>query len=118
MIHLNKKLVVSDIDKEGKLYTNVSRAYLNDSEIILDYHSLLLRITKGDVLLLSLYEENNGDLDCDYQMNGMVYKIEEKEGKVEIWISFGGLLMIQKMNKDEIGSIKDRSRVVLCVSKV
>lgn len=120
MFLLNKKLVVSDIDREGKLYSNVSRAYLRseDAEIILDYHSILLRIVKDDVLYLQLFEGQE-DVECDYQMNGMVYKIEEMgDGRVEVWISFGGLLMIQKIGKEQIVGLHDRSRVSLSVSKV
>ncbi|KAF9763414.1 DNA-directed RNA polymerases I, II, and III subunit RPABC3 [Nosema granulosis] len=120
MILLNKKMVVSDIDKEGKLYSNVSRAYLkadDSTEIVLDYHSILLRISKDDVLYLQLFEGEE-KVECEYQMNGMVYKIEDLDGRVEVWISFGGLLMIQKIAKDQIVGLNDRSRVSLAISKV
>lgn len=120
MIILNSKLNVSDIDKEGKLYTNVSRAYLQSDglEVVLDYHSILLRISKGDVLHLRLIDgEEAGD--CDYQMNGMVYKIEEMEdGRVEVWTSFGGLLMIQRGHKEGVVGLKDKTKVVLSITKI
>lgn len=121
MLVLNKKYKVECIDKEGKLYQNVSRAYLqcnNNDECILDYHSTLIRLNNEDVLNIQIYDNYETEVKCDYQMNGTIYQIEDYKDKIKVHASFGGLLMIQTLEKDEIQGLINRSKISCLVSKI
>ncbi|KKO75386.1 dna-directed rna polymerase i [Vairimorpha ceranae] len=121
MLVLNKKYKVECIDKEGKLYQNVSRAYLqcnNNDECILDYHSTLIRLNNEDVLNIQIYDNYETEVKCDYQMNGTIYQIEDYKDKIKVHASFGGLLMIQTLEKDEIQGLTNRSKISCLVSKI
>ncbi|WUR03071.1 DNA-directed RNA polymerases I, II, and III subunit RPABC3 [Vairimorpha necatrix] len=121
MLVINKKYKVDAIDKDGKLYQNVSRAYLkssNNDECVIDYHSILMKLNNEDVLNIQIYDDYEQEVKCDYQMNGVVYKIEDFKDKIKIHASFGGLLMIQTVDKDEIQGISDRSKISCLLTKI
>ncbi|KAK6090025.1 hypothetical protein P3W45_001071 [Vairimorpha bombi] len=121
MLIINKKYKVEEIDPSGKLYQNVSRAYLvssNDEKCILDYHSTLMKLNNEDVLNIQIYDNYEKEVKCDYQMNGRIYNIEECDDKVKVYASFGGLLMIQSVDKGEVQGITNRTQISLLVSKI
>lgn len=121
MLIINKKYKVEEIDPSGKLYQNVSRAYLvssNNEKCILDYHSTLLRLNNEDVLNIQIYDNYEKEVKCDYQMNGRIYNLEDNNDHIKIYASYGGLLMIQNVEKGEIQGITNRTEISLLVSKI
>lgn len=122
MLILNKKYKVQDIDTQGKLYTNVSRAYMktnDDYNLVLDYHCVLYKINKDDILNIQIYNDYEHQIKCEYQMNGSIYKIERGDNdKCKIYASFGGLLMIQDADINDLNEIDDRTKISLLVSRI
>lgn len=90
---------VTGVDLQGKKFDKVSRlvAESTDKSISyeLDYHSDLLRVKAQDNInvILSFGSEHYDPESFSYGMNGKLFKIDEKDGKSVLFISFGGLLM-------------------------
>ncbi|KAG8951992.1 DNA-directed RNA polymerases I, II, and III subunit RPABC3 [Tulasnella sp. 424] len=111
---------INGIDTEGKRFDRVSRLSAKSSNfdmtLVLDYNVELYPLYKGDAITVTLAsslslggitedEDANTwrpgakktkglDDDYDYVMYGRVYKFDEAaEGKVTVYVSFGGLLM-------------------------
>lgn len=118
---LSTNFKVTEVDKEGKLYTNVSRANMvsDDFNAILDYHSVLYKLEAGDSLNFVLFTGIESDVDCEYLVSGEVYEIEDKKnGLVCVKISFGGLLLLFDSPKDKVANIKDLDIVTLALKKI
>jgi DNA-directed RNA polymerases I, II, and III subunit RPABC3 len=118
---LTDRFQVSDIDKEGKLYTSVSRAYLDahDCEIILDYHSMLCKLEKGASIDIRIFTGTEPNVECEYLMSGRVYNVKGAgSGRVDLRASFGGLLLILKVPGSRIENVSDGSEITLALTKV
>lgn len=112
---------ISDIDKEGKLYTNVSRGYMdaNDAHIVLDYHSILCRLEIGNLVEIRILLGLEPDIECDYLVSGKVYRIEDTGAeRVVMKASFGGLLLILDVPKEKLQHVSDRSDVSLALTLI
>lgn len=111
----------SDIDREGKLYTNVSRTCMDsaDSHIVLDHHSVLCRIEEGSAVEIRIFTGLESEVECDYLVSGKVYQIEERaDGRVLLRASFGGLLLLLDTPKERIQGMSDRSDISLALSLI
>lgn len=55
----------------------------------------------------------------DYAMHGTIYRVEEKEGQVSLYASFGGLLMRLKGNRTSLvkGGLELDSKIYLLLRK-
>jgi DNA-directed RNA polymerase I, II, and III subunit RPABC3 len=90
---------VLGIDLQGKKFDTVSRlsAESPDKSIAfeLDYHSDLFSPKAGDDIsaALSFGDDDFEASSYSYGMNGKLFKLDEKEAKSTLLISFGGLLM-------------------------
>lgn len=77
-----------------------------------------MRFQNEDVLNIQIYDDYETEVKCDYQMNGVIYKLEDCDDKIKIYASFGGLLMIQTVERDCLQGINDRSKISCLISKI
>ena len=104
---------IQDIDPHGKNFDRVSRIVCSNdlSDLTLDVNTEIYPLQVGDTFTLLLVESLDGSIidtkqkqsysvqqksladDYDYCMYGKVYKYED-QGKVSVYVSFGGLLML------------------------
>lgn len=112
---------VHEIDREGKLYTNVSRGYMSSSDttIKLDYHSVLCRLEVGNTVEIRIFLGVEPDIECDYLVAGKVYQVEDiGEGRLLVKASFGGLLLMLESPKDKVGGVGDRTDISLALTLI
>jgi DNA-directed RNA polymerases I, II, and III subunit RPABC3 len=112
---------VSDIDKEGKLYTAVSRAYLDADECkaILDYNSMLCRLEKDALVDMQIFLGIEPNMEREYLMSGKVYKVTSAGGgRAELRASFGGLLLILDVPIERIETVSNGSEITLALTKI
>jgi DNA-directed RNA polymerase I, II, and III subunit RPABC3 len=134
-------LSITAIDREGKVFDKVSRIEGKtddtDCKIILDINSEVypmsresnysILITKsvysdGSVSTnfnYDMYSKKNSLLDkYDYACYGKIFKYsEESDGKVSIYISFGGLLLGITGEPNYLNNLKMDDRVFLLLKK-
>jgi len=121
---------VKEVDKEGKRFDKVSRIEArtcesNDVRLILDYNSEIYDLPVGTkftmVLTESLDLDSNevgpGQTEFDqsgrstladefeYVMHGKVFKMDFKGNSVEVFASFGGLLMSLQADEPQALSV-------------
>jgi DNA-directed RNA polymerase I, II, and III subunit RPABC3 len=106
---------ITDIDPHGKKFDRVSRIVATSdnilSEVTLDINTQIYPMQVGEKFTLLLVESLDGSVvdvkqkeqwkpiqksladDYDYVMYGKVYKYEDNNQKVSVYVSFGGLLM-------------------------
>jgi DNA-directed RNA polymerase I, II, and III subunit RPABC3 len=104
---------VQDIDPHGKKFDRVSRIVCSNelADLTLDVNTEIYPLHVGDTFTMLLVESLDGSIvdtkqkqsysvqgktladDYDYCMYGKVYKYDD-QGKVSVYVSFGGLLML------------------------
>eukprot|EP01147_Barroeca_monosierra_P008803 gene8803-1171_t len=110
-------------DPQGKKFEKVSRivceAITTGFELILDINTQLYPMELGNRFSLCLARTlNDGSTTSagqyiqnressladgfDYVMHGTIYRVEEKEGQVAVYVSYGGLLMRLKGNRSSL----------------
>lgn len=112
---------ISEIDREGKLYRNVSRGYMHagDTRIVLDYHSVLCKLEVDAVVEIRILSGVESEIECDYLALGKVYQVEDVGNRRRsLKASFGGLLLILDASEEKIGNIGDRSDISLALTIV
>mmetsp|Transcript_36397 Transcript_36397/g.58391 ORF Transcript_36397/g.58391 Transcript_36397/m.58391 type:complete len:148 (-) Transcript_36397:148-591(-) len=134
---------ILDIDKDGKLFDKVSRVECRsddneDIHLSLDYNCEIFKLKIGkkfDFVLrsnLQIQDEsmadnnefnqsaemNIGD-DYDYVMYGKIFKILHAKGNkkdvVEIYASFGGLLMCLRGEQSNFDKLEGDARIYLLI---
>jgi len=134
---------VQEENPGGKKFDRVSRVKGTSEnyglDIVLDFHSQLLRLRKDDRFHLLLARTLNADgtpmdtaydptvLDrktladeFEYVMSGKVFKIEQtdkKKNMIDIFISYGGLLMSLKGDPKTLAQFEVDQRIYLLVRK-
>ncbi|KAH9411136.1 hypothetical protein HK407_08g12810 [Ordospora pajunii] len=108
----------SVIDKDGKLYSNVSRACMEstDTSIILDYNSVLCRLDSKHTVEIKILKGFNDNIDCHYLTHGKVYCVENKGRRAVLKASFGGLLLVMDAPREKICSIGDKDDITLALT--
>lgn len=109
---------VDTIDKEGKLYTNVSRAYMSSGTvaITLDYNSVLCRLQPKHAVEVRIFRGVNEDIECHYLVLGRVYSVEHSHDRVLVKASFGGLLLLMDAPEERVRGIGDKDEVSLALT--
>jgi DNA-directed RNA polymerase I, II, and III subunit RPABC3 len=135
-------ITVTTVDKEGKVFDKVSRieakADDTDCKLVLDINSELYPMYKdsGYSILISksiyadgspspthfnydMYTKKNSLVDrYDYVTYGKIFKYsEENDGKVSVYISFGGLLLGITGEPTHLNGLKMDERVYLLLKK-
>jgi DNA-directed RNA polymerase I, II, and III subunit RPABC3 len=133
---------INSIDKEGKVFDKVSRIDGETDEtrckISLDVNSELYQMSSDAIYSLVLaksvyndgtpspnnfsyevYQKKNSLIDkYDYVMYGKIFKYsEENDGKVSIYISFGGLLLGITGEPKNLVNLKMDERVYLLIRR-
>ncbi|CBY19960.1 unnamed protein product [Oikopleura dioica] len=136
---------IKDIDPEGKQFERVKRIHAecesSKMELILDVNSLLYSPQPGDKfrLMLATTLNDDGEPDAgeydprweekstrtaafDYIMHGLIYRISGDEAdtvtRLEVYISFGGLLMRLNGEVNSLSEIKIDEKVYLLLRKL
>eukprot|EP00054_Salpingoeca_dolichothecata_P035464 m.5485 g.5485 ORF g.5485 m.5485 type:complete len:151 (-) comp5479_c0_seq1:156-608(-) len=131
---------VKSKDKDGKRFDRVSRLHCQsesfEMELVIDIHTELYPVEVHDrftfMLATTLNEDgspDNGVYDqsgkptladkYEYVMHGRVYRCdEEKDKKLSVYVSYGGLLMRLKGAASNLQSIQLDSNIYLLVRKV
>ncbi|KAM0672169.1 subunit Rpb8 of RNA polymerase [Ordospora colligata] len=109
---------LSAIDKDGKLYSNVSRAHMEstDSSLVLDYNSVLCKLESGHTVEIRILKGFNDNIECHYLMHGKVYCVDNKGSRTILKASFGGLLLIIDSPREKINSIRDKDEITLALT--
>nr|AGE95899.1 DNA-directed RNA polymerase I [Encephalitozoon cuniculi] len=109
---------VSDIDREGKLYANVSRVYMKSPtvDIALDYNTVLCRLQTGHALEVRIFRGISEDIECHYLVCGRVYSVEYKGGRALVKASFGGLLLSMDAPEEGVRDIGDKDEISLALT--
>jgi DNA-directed RNA polymerase I, II, and III subunit RPABC3 len=135
--------IVSLVDKEGKVFDKVSRIEAmtedNKCKIVLDINSEIYPMYKdsGYTMMIAksvyadgspspnsfnyeMYTKKNSLVDrYDYVMYGKIFKYsEESDGKVSVYISFGGLLLGITGGPTVLSNLKMDERVYLLLKKI
>jgi DNA-directed RNA polymerase I, II, and III subunit RPABC3 len=134
-------LVISSIDREGKVFDKVSRiegrTEDQDCKVILDINSEIYTMTKDGLYSLiitksvysdgtltgnfsvEMYNKKNSLLDkYEYVCYGKIFKYsEESDGKVSVYVSFGGLLLGITGEASHLNNLKMDERVYLMIKK-
>eukprot|EP00823_Brevimastigomonas_motovehiculus_P006309 TRINITY_DN51_c0_g1_i1.p1 TRINITY_DN51_c0_g1~~TRINITY_DN51_c0_g1_i1.p1 ORF type:complete len:160 (-),score=21.64 TRINITY_DN51_c0_g1_i1:494-973(-) len=132
----------TEINPEGKKFEKVSRVVAHsenyDMDLILDINSEIYRLNQGQKFTLVLAKTLNLDGSADskvynqdstpsladnyeYVMYGKVFKIISKSDQkqlVEIYISYGGLLMCLKGDSRNLPTLDPDMRVYLLIKKI
>ena len=134
---------LNDIDKEGRFFEKVSRvdatSEVYDCKLSFDVNVEAYPVQKGSfyslVLAKSLnidgmaspntfsydiYTKKNTLLDkYDYVMYGKIFKYnEENDGKISLFISFGGLLLSITGNANHLQDLKIDERIYMLMKKI
>lgn len=134
---------VQSVDKDGKQFENVSRLECrsenNDSELLLDVHSDLCRMTRGQVFAFVLSHQitsesvqdnahwhpsmlqNSNASKYEYVMHGRVYRYEEDSAhhRATVYVSYGGLLMRLRGEQNALKEIQaGRNMIYLMIRKL
>eukprot|EP00043_Microstomoeca_roanoka_P001922 m.35401 g.35401 ORF g.35401 m.35401 type:complete len:144 (+) comp11133_c0_seq3:230-661(+) len=110
-------------DPQGQKFERVSRviceAITTGYELMLDINTQLYPMALGEQFTLCLARTLDNDAapstgqyvqnressladSFDYVMHGTIYRVEEKEGQVAIYVSYGGLLMRLKGTRSSL----------------
>ncbi|ETO33132.1 hypothetical protein RFI_03973, partial [Reticulomyxa filosa] len=134
---------VIDVDKEGKRFDRVSRLECRAEEqedvtLRLDYNCEIYRLeinnkfnfslrtslsddTTVDVVSQSAEYDQSGDPSkadsYEYVMYGKIFRVEPKKKVVEIYASFGGLLMCLKGPPNSFKQLTMDKRIYLLIKK-
>lgn len=136
-------LTVTAIDKEGKVFDKVSRiegmAEDSDCKITLDVNSEIYQVSKDSVYAFLITKSLNSDgapspntfsydvfskknsllEKYDYVMHGKIFKFtEENNGKVSVYVSFGGLLLGITGEPQHVNNLIMDDRVYLLMKKL
>uniref|UniRef100_A0A0D6QRE9 DNA-directed RNA polymerases I, II, and III subunit RPABC3 n=1 Tax=Araucaria cunninghamii TaxID=56994 RepID=A0A0D6QRE9_ARACU len=134
---------VSEIDREGKKFDKVSRIEARseqfDMHLVLDVNIDVYPVSKGDKFTIALSPTLSLDGTPDsgyfvqagrksladkyeYVMYGKLYRISEEGSganvKVEIYVSFGGLLMLLKGDPSNASNFELDQRLFLLMRRV
>uniref|UniRef100_A0A0C9RIV5 TSA: Wollemia nobilis Ref_Wollemi_Transcript_15450_1139 transcribed RNA sequence n=1 Tax=Wollemia nobilis TaxID=56998 RepID=A0A0C9RIV5_9CONI len=134
---------VSEIDREGKKFDKVSRIEARseqfDMYLVLDVNIDVYPVSKGDKFTIALSPTLSLDGTPDsgyfvqagrksladkyeYVMYGKLYRISEEGSganvKVEIYVSFGGLLMLLKGDPSNASNFELDQRLFLLMRRV
>ncbi|KAG5859167.1 hypothetical protein KMI_08g13030 [Encephalitozoon hellem] len=109
---------ITDIDKEGKLYTKVSRLYMQSPtiSIALDYNTTLCKLHVGHAVEVRIFRGIHENIDCFYLAYGRVYSVEHRGSRVSITASFGGLLLIMDAPQEAAKDIGDKDDISLALT--
>jgi DNA-directed RNA polymerase I, II, and III subunit RPABC3 len=134
-------LIVTNIDREGKVFEKVSRiegkTEDQDCKIILDINSEIYTMLKDShyslILTKSVYSDGSlpGNFSVDmynkknslldkyeYVSYGKIFKYsEESDGKVSVYVSFGGLLLGITGEASHLNNLRMDERVYLMIKK-
>jgi DNA-directed RNA polymerase I, II, and III subunit RPABC3 len=134
-------LVVTSIDREGKVFDKVSRiegrTEDQDCKVILDINSEIYTMVKDNLYSLiitksvysdgsltgnfsvEMYNKKNSLLDkYEYVCYGKIFKYsEESDGKVSVYVSFGGLLLGITGEASHLSNLRMDERVYLMIKK-
>lgn len=136
-------ILLNEIDKDGRFFEKVSRvdatSEVYDCKISFDVNVDIYPVSKGSyysfVLAKSLntdgmaspntfsydlYTKKNTLLDkYDYVMYGKIFKFnEENDGRVSLFVSFGGLLLSITGNQNHLQDLKIDERIYLLLKKI
>ncbi|ADM11842.1 RNA polymerase subunit 8-like protein [Encephalitozoon intestinalis ATCC 50506] len=111
---------VVDIDKEGKLYTKVSRLYMESPKISisLDYNTTLCRLQVGHAVEVRIFRGIHENIDCFYLAYGRVYSLERKGPRTIVRVSLGGLLLIIDAPEEVTRGLGDKDDISLALTFV
>lgn len=139
----SKQFTVTEVDKNGKQFDDISRIEAQDtdnvSHLVLDYHCKIYSLKKGQSFHLNLYQSlpsSTGSKDgehwhpsildnntmagsYEYIMHGKVYNYEENQSthKATVYVSFGGLLMSLDGDMSSINEIQRGKEVYLLIRR-
>ncbi|OAG29962.1 DNA-directed RNA polymerases I, II, and III subunit RPABC3 [Nematocida displodere] len=116
---------LSEVDKDGKVFDDVSRGYFKSSTgtLYLDYHSKLFPFKKLDRIEISIFSDENGFSETDvpekyeYLMgNGVLHLKKEKNQNDIAEIYFSGLLALLETPKQAIKGLEKCKRMFIGVA--
>ena len=136
-------ILINELDKDGRFFEKVSRvdatSEVYDCKISFDVNVDIYPVQKGSFYTLvlakslntdgmaspntfsyDLYTKKNTLLDkYDYVMYGKIFKFnEENDGRVSIFVSFGGLLLSITGNQNHLQDLKLDERIYLLLKKI
>jgi DNA-directed RNA polymerase I, II, and III subunit RPABC3 len=136
-------ILINELDKDGRFFEKVSRvdatSEVYDCKISFDVNVDIYPVQKGSFYTLvlakslntdgmaspntfsyDLYTKKNTLLDkYDYVMYGKIFKFnEENDGRVSIFVSFGGLLLSITGNQNHLQDLKIDERIYLLLKKI
>jgi DNA-directed RNA polymerase I, II, and III subunit RPABC3 len=136
-------ILINELDKDGRFFEKVSRvdatSEVYDCKISFDVNVDIYPVQKGSFYTLvlakslntdgmaspntfsyDLYTKKNTLLDkYDYVMYGKIFKFnEENDGRVSLFVSFGGLLLSITGNQNHLQDLKIDERIYLLLKKI
>ena len=145
MFLFSKEFTCKDIDPDGKQFDDVSRIVADsiegEYELVLDINCAIYEIQKGQNFQINITTEisaedsgkdrehwhpsmlENSTIAASYEyiMHGKVYESEEhgdKQFKATVYLSFGGLLMSLKGDKNTISDVHKGREVYLLIKRL
>jgi DNA-directed RNA polymerase I, II, and III subunit RPABC3 len=134
---------IISIDKDGKVFDKVSRiearAEDSDCKVLLDINTDIYPVTKDGVYSIlitkslavdgspspntfsfDIYSKKSSLLDkFDYVVHGKIFKYsEESDGKVSVYVSFGGLLFGLTGEPSHLSNLVMDERVYMLMKKL
>jgi len=142
MALVSTNFVVEEVDKEGKIFDNVSRIYARsengESSLELDINSQIYSLPVGQAFTLAIDTEiaknrqsenkqhwhpsildNSIASQYDYVMHGTVYRYEVdlSRHQARIYVSFGGLLMSFSGDQHTISNYQQGKEIYIFIRK-
>eukprot|EP00243_Klebsormidium_subtile_P012413 TRINITY_DN7554_c0_g1_i1.p1 TRINITY_DN7554_c0_g1~~TRINITY_DN7554_c0_g1_i1.p1 ORF type:complete len:152 (-),score=34.14 TRINITY_DN7554_c0_g1_i1:62-517(-) len=141
-IYFEDIFTVTKKDPDGRKFDKVSRLIgvgeQFEMDLILDVNTSLYPLNKDDKFTLALapklslregvqdsaFFDQSGEPNLadkyEYVMHGKLYKyaVEERSKKGEIYISFGGLLMMLRGDPEQLQKLEQDQRLYLLIRKV
>eukprot|EP00808_Paulinella_micropora_P011640 g60095.t1 len=128
------------VDPDGRKFTKVSRILCeadtySELKLVLDINCELYKLRAGDKFNLSMVktlrldneaedktwtggnEKSLAD-DYEYVMHGKVWKIAKKGDQLEVYVSYGGLLMSLAGEARNLSKFELDKHVYLCMKKI